>query len=326
MPRRRAVLVLATAFAVALVIAGGAALFLNNVVTRAGPHEAEVRVLIEPGEGPAAIAAKLQSRGVIRNADFFRLYARLIGADRGLRAGEYAIAAQASLKDVLDTLRFGETVLRRLTVPEGMTSAQVVALLAEAEGLSGDIAGVPDEGTLLPETYYFSHGDDRAALLRRMGAAQDEVLAELWPGRAEGLPLAHVYEAVTLASIVEKETAVAGERPLVASVFVNRLERGMRLQSDPTVIYGVTRGDPLGRPIRQSELDAENPYNTYKIRGLPPGPIANPGRDALAAVLNPARSDYLYFVADGSGGHAFAKTLDEHNQNVARWRRLRDAR
>ncbi len=196
-------------------------------------------------------------------------------------------------------------------------------MVAAAEGLSGETGPVPPEGSLLPETYHYSWNDDRAALVERMQTGMEVVLAELWPERAEGLPINTPEEAVILASIVEKETGVAEERPLVASVFVNRLKRGMRLQSDPTVVYGLTNGQrPLGRTLTFRDLDRPSPYNTYTNGGLPPGPIANPGRAALEAVLHPAESRYLYFVADGTGGHAFAKTLVEHNRNVAKWRKI----
>ncbi|WP_372603538.1 endolytic transglycosylase MltG [Actibacterium sp.] len=211
----------------------------------------------------------------------------------------------------------------RVTLAEGVTSWQVVQELAQAEFLSGDIDGVPAEGSLAPDSYELSRGADRAALIADMEAAQAQILADLWQGRAEGLPLNSPEEALILASIVEKETGVAGERPQVASVFINRLTKGIRLQTDPTVIYGLTNGKgALGRGLRQSELRRDTPYNTYIIDGLPPTPIANPGRASIEAALNPAETNYLYFVADGSGGHAFAETLAEHNRNVADWRKI----
>ncbi|MFD0979825.1 endolytic transglycosylase MltG [Tropicimonas aquimaris] len=211
----------------------------------------------------------------------------------------------------------------RVTLAEGVTSWQVVEELKQAPFLSGEIAEVPAEGALAPDSYELSRGSDRATLLTEMTERQAAILSDLWAARAPGLPLETPLEALTLASIVEKETGVADERPLVASVFVNRLEEGMRLQTDPTVIYGLTEGKaPLGRGLRQSELRRATPYNTYVITGLPPTPIANPGRESIAAALNPAGSDYLFFVADGTGGHAFAETLAEHNRNVQRWREI----
>ncbi len=220
-------------------------------------------------------------------------------------------------------LTAGADVRFRVTLAEGVTSWQVVQELGQADFLSGEVADLPPEGSLAPDSYEVDRGADRAQLLAEMQARQQRIMAELWPTRAAGLPYDTPEDALIMASIVEKETGVADERPLVASVFVNRLKRGMRLQTDPTVIYGITQGrGVLGRGLRQSELRAETPYNTYVIDGLPPTPIANPGRLSIAAALNPAESDYLFFVADGTGGHAFAATLEEHNRNVARWRAI----
>lgn len=230
------------------------------------------------------------------------------------------------MEEALAKLVEGDTVVRKVTVPEGLTSTEIVALINEAEGLSGEIESVPPEGSLLPETFHFTYGDPRNALIERMQADMKRLLDGLWEGRAEDLPISTPEEAVILASIIEKETAVAGERPQVASVFVNRLNRGMPLQSDPTVVYALTDGEgPLGRPLTRQDWKVDSPYNTYANSGLPPGPIANPGRESLEAALQPAETEFLYFVADGSGGHAFAKTLAEHNRNVAKWRRIRDA-
>ncbi|NPD15357.1 endolytic transglycosylase MltG [Xinfangfangia sp. D13-10-4-6] len=210
-----------------------------------------------------------------------------------------------------------------VTLVEGATSWAVADALRKVDFMSGDIAGVPPEGSLAPQSYDVTKGGDRAALIAQMTASQERIMAELWPGRDEGLPYANPEEAMVMASIIEKETAVAAERGLVASVFVNRLEQGMRLQTDPTVIYGITNGEGvLGRGLRQSELRRATPYNTYVIDGLPPTPIANPGRASIEAALHPETSDYVFFVADGTGGHAFAVTLAEHNENVARWRQI----
>ncbi|MGH6919137.1 MAG: endolytic transglycosylase MltG, partial [Geminicoccaceae bacterium] len=228
---------------------------------------------------------------------------------------------------VINMLARGETVARRLTVAEGLTVAEVFRLLAETEGLSGELPEPPPEGSLLPETYFYALGDERAALVRRMQRGMRQLLDELWPARVDALPLADREQALILASIVDKETGVAEERGAVAAVFYNRLRRGMRLQSDPTVIYGLTEGNgPLDRELTRADWLHDSPYNTYLIDGLPPGPIGNPGRAALEAVLNPDDVDYLYFVADGSGGHAFGRTLEEHNRNVAKWRRLKNGR
>jgi UPF0755 protein len=221
----------------------------------------------------------------------------------------------------MDMLVAHKTLEHRLTIAEGLTTDAVVALVKAEPALTGDVPTVP-EGSLLPETYLFERGTTRAELLARIHKAQEALLAALWPTRKEGLPFASQEEALKLASIVEKETGIAAERPRIAAVFINRLENGMKLESDPTIIYGLTKGVPLGHPLRQSELALPNPYSTYQIAGLPPTPISNPGRDAIAAVLNPADSQDLYFVANGTGGHVFAKTIAEHQRNVAQWRRI----
>lgn len=305
------------------VLAGAAFALGNHVFTRPGPAATETTVIVPKGDGLAAIAGRLEGAGVIDQATVFRLGIRLSGAAGGMRAGEYLIPPGASMADIASILGAGRTVARRLTVPEGLTSAEIVALVAATPGLDGAAGPIPAEGTLLPETYHFSHGDSRAALIARMGEAMSATLAELWPVRAENLPLATPQEAVVLASIVEKETGLTAERPRVAAVFINRLNRGIPLQADPTVAYALA-ADGVGgeRPLTRADLDRPSPYNTYLVRGLPPGPIANPGRASLEAVLHPADTAELYFVADGSGGHAFARTLDEHNRNVAAWRRF----
>ena len=227
------------------------------------------------------------------------------------------------MADILKILTEGEVYVRRITFAEGLSSAEILDMVGAAEGLEGDLPESLPEGSLLPETYHYVRGDTRGDLLARMRAARDAALDELWTERAEGLPVESKEEAVILASIVEKETALADERPQVAAVFLNRLKRGMPLQSDPTVVYGLTQGkEPLGRALTYDDLRSETAYNTYVIPRLPPGPIANPGRAAIAAVLNPADVSFLYFVADGTGGHAFANTLEEHNRNVANWRKI----
>jgi UPF0755 protein len=260
---------------------------------------------------------------VITDPLVFSAGVRVYGEERPLQAGEYRFAARLSMRQVMEQMIEGATIVHRLTIPEGLTSAEIVALVAAAPDLDGSVpAALPMDGTLLPETYFYSRGDTRAQLLERMRKGMSDALAELWPARDGAVPLKSVAEAVTLASIVEKETGLAKERPHVASVFFNRLAQGMPLQSDPTVIYALTGGKgPLGRGLTKADLQVANPYNTYVNPGLPPGPIANPGRASLEAVLHPDSTKDLYFVADGNGGHAFAATLDEHNRNVAAWRK-----
>ncbi len=292
-----------------------------------GPLADETTVIIPRGAGLDSIATVLAEAGVIEDRLLFKLGVRVLGAARQMKAGEYAFPAAISMRDIVDMLTSGRVVLHRLTVPEGHTSSEIVALLTSTEALAGAIETVPPEGSLLPETYHFVRDDTRAAVLQRMSQQMSDLLAELWKERAEDLPLKTPREAVILASIVEKETGVGSERPLVAGVFINRLRKGMQLQSDPTVVYGITKGKaPLGRRLLRRDLEKPSAYNTYTIYGLPPGPIANPGRASLEAVLQPAETDYLYFVADGSGGHAFAKTLRGHNRNVANWRKVQRQR
>lgn len=288
-----------------------------------GPLKEEVTVLLPRGADLSDTARLLKLNGAIDNEFLFRLGARYRGEARAIRYGEYRIPAKASMENILAMLVRGETVRHRITVAEGLTSWEVVELLRQNDVLTGDIDEVPPEGSLAPETYQVERGDTRAEVLRWMQEMQSKFLAEAWEKRMPDLPLASPEEVLILASIVEKETGVPEERGRVASVFLNRLRRGMKLQSDPTVVYGVTEGKgSLGRGLRRSELERETPFNTYVIDGLPPAPIANPGRDSIMAVVNPDETDFLYFVADGSGGHVFAETLAEHNRNVARWRQI----
>jgi UPF0755 protein len=292
--------------------------------TRPGPLDAPATLIVPRGEGLEEIARALEAAGVIANAFVFVVAARVTGADRGLRAGEYAFRPAMSPREVVALLASGETVIRRLTVPEGLITVEVIDQIRRTEGLKGEVPDGITEGSLLPETYHFSHGDGRDAMIGRMRQAMGQALTELWAGRAPDLPITTPEEAVILASIVEKETAREDERARVAAVFLNRLERGMKLDADPTVVYAVTGGAaPLDRALTRADLRLDHPYNTYRNAGLPPGPIANPGRATIAAVLNPADTDELFFVADGRGGHVFARTLEEHNRNVARWRALR---
>ena len=285
----------------------------------------ETTVILRRGAGLSEIGAALERAGVTHSATLFMAAAQLNGAARTLKAGEYAFPSRASLGQVLDKIRSGDIVRHMVTAPEGLTSQQIVDLLTQNPILTGS-APTPPEGALLPETYEVVRGEERSAVLERMMDAQETLLAQLWAGRQKGLPFETPQQAVTLASIVEKETGLASERPRVAAVYMNRLRQGMRLEADPTVVYGVSRGMPLGRGLRASELADPNPYNTYRHAGLPPTPIGNPGRASLAAVLDPPKTNEIFFVADGSGGHVFAATYDEHLRNVARWRQIERGR
>ncbi|HEX4096784.1 MAG TPA: endolytic transglycosylase MltG [Caulobacteraceae bacterium] len=282
-------------------------------------HGASTTVILRHGASLPEIATDLQTQGVIRSGSVFVAAAQLTGAARRLKAGEYAFPSRSTLAQVVAMMREGRIVRHFVTIPEGLTSAQVTAILMANPVLTGQVS-TPPEGSILPETYEVARGDDRTQVLHRMMAARDRLLAELWPDRRADLPFRTPEDAVTLASIVEKETGLADERPLVAAVFVNRLEKGIPLASDPTIVYGLTGGTPLGHGIRQSELASVTPYNTYHFTGLTPTPICNPGRAAIAAVLDPARTDALYFVANGTGGHSFSATMAEHEKNVERWR------
>ncbi len=289
----------------------------------AGPkarNDASTTVILRKGAGVAEIGSSLQQAGVIRSTPLFLAAAQVTGAARHMRAGEYAFPSRASLQEVIGRLRRGLVVHHRITIPEGLSSRQVVDVLNRSDVLTGP-APLPIEGSLLPETYEVVRGQTRASLLKRMTDDRERLLATFWASRKPGLPFTDADQAVTLASIVEKETALATERPHVASVYINRLRQGVKLEADPTVIYGLTAGaGPLGHGLRASELAAPSPYNSYLNPGLPPTPIDNPGRASLAAVLDPASTADLYFVADGGGGHVFARTLAEHDRNVARWR------
>ena len=278
---------------------------------------------IETGSPLPLIAQRLESESFISNKYVFRFGVQLFGNAGRLKAGEFRIPTRSSMYRIMQVLTEGQAVLHSVTIPEGLSNIQIFNLLSYSPLLEGDITRTPSEGSLLPETYYFPRGSSRDALIRQMEKAMRQTLDQLWEKRAPNLPLKSQEEAVVLASIVEKETGIAAERSLVASVFINRLNKNMRLQSDPTIIYGLKKGEVLGRPIRKSEIKKPTAHNTYVIRGLPPTPIANPGRLALAATLNPAMTEYLYFVANGTGGHVFAKTLAAHNKNVKNWRRMR---
>ncbi|MEM9667966.1 MAG: endolytic transglycosylase MltG [Pseudomonadota bacterium] len=313
--------------AVAAVVTGW--FWFQNEIVKPGPLLADQTFIVSPGEGLGTIARNLETAGVITDARLLRLAFRADGDSASAKAGEYQIPVEASLSDVKALLVSGAAILHRITIPEGLTVAQIFRLIEADEILTGDLPGTePPEGSMLPDTYLFGRGMTRSELVDVMSEAQTDLIAELWPGRQQDLPLSTPAEAIILASVVEKETGLPEERDQVAGVFVGRLKRGMRLQSDPTIIYGVSRGEPLynkrgqRRTLYRSEIDRVTDWNTYQIDGLPKTPICNPGRDAIAAVLQPADTEYVFFVADGTGGHAFAKTVQEHNRNVAAYRRI----
>ncbi|OAI24911.1 aminodeoxychorismate lyase [Methylosinus sp. R-45379] len=288
-----------------------------------GPLAAEKIVYIAPHSDVPEIMAQLERDGVIDNPMLMNIALLIEGVRGKLKPGEYAFKQNASLREVMDELINGRQILHGVTIPEGLTTDQIVSRLRESDVLAGDMAELPKEGALLPETYKVARGYPRAKLLLKMQEDQRKLLDQIWARRNPDLPVKTPFELVTLASIVEKETGKADERPRVAAVFVNRLRKGMRLQSDPTIVYGLVGGRAtLGRGILKSEVEKWTPYNTYAIEGLPPGPIANPGRAALEAVANPSRTQELYFVADGTGGHVFAETLEQHSRNVQRWRQI----
>lgn len=280
----------------------------------------ETVILIPPKSRTRDIARMLQDKGVLKFTVLFEFDLRLKRPADKLKAGEYAIPSGASMAKIAAILVEGKSIQHKLTAAEGLTSDMIVKLVQADPVLVGDAGPVPQEGSLLPETYLFTRGQTRAGLLAQMARAQEKFLDTKWAGRDPNLPLKTSHEAVILASIVEKETALPEERRHIAAVFLNRLKIGMRLQTDPTVIYGLTHGYPLGRGIRQSELDAATPYNTYVIAGLPPGPICNPGKDSISAVLNPEASDDLFFVATGHGGHVFTSSVSQQERNVAAYR------
>jgi UPF0755 protein len=305
-----------------IVIAGGTALYAWN---GAGPAQKPVSIVVVEGGTLRTAARELEKAGAVGSAKRFLILARLFGSQGIIRAGEYEVPKRASAHAILDLLQSGKTMQRFITVPEGTPSIVVYEKLKANPLLTGPVA-MPAEGSVLPDSYSYSRGEPRAAVLKRMTAAMDKALGQLWAKRKPSTVARTPQEAVTLASIVEKETGVPAERRMIAGVYSNRLRIGMPLQADPTVIYPVTKGKPLGRRILQSELRADNGYNTYAKPGLPEGPIANPGRASIEAVLDPAPTQALYFVANGKGGHVFADTLAEHNANVAKWYALRRAR
>jgi UPF0755 protein len=316
---------LVSAVMLVILAAGVAVYFGKQAFTEPGPSATGDTFLVKPKTGVATIADQLERRNLISDARVFRLGVRAYGNDASLKAGEYEIRPHASMRDIMELLKSGKSVLYSLTIPEGLTVEQALQRVAEQDALTGEMPStIPPEGSLATDTLRFTRGATRQQMIDKLLADQKKLVEDVWARRSPDLPIANVNEFVTLASIVEKETGKGDERSRVAAVFLNRLAKGMRLQSDPTIIYGLFggKGKPADRPIYQSDIDKATPYNTYLINGLPPTPIANPGRAALEAVANPSKTKDLYFVADGTGGHVFAATLEEHNQNVARYRAL----
>jgi UPF0755 protein len=305
-------------------IGAGVGFYAFMQFTAQGPLKAKTVYMVNPGMKRAEIGAALEDAGIVNSASVFTAASYVNGLRGGhLKAGEYEFPPQASIDEVLGIISSGKTLAYKITVPEGWTTAMAVARVNENDVLTGDVTALPAEGAILPDTYVFRRGLTRQKMLDDMKDAQAKMLDTLWAARAQNSVLKSKEEAVTLASIVEKETGIPEERPLVASVFLNRLKQGIKLQSDPTIIYGLVGGKgKLDHALTKDEVASDTPFNTYKIPGLPPGPIANPGKASLEAVLNPPDTGYLYFVANGTGGHAFAKTLEEHNANVAKWRAL----
>lgn len=308
----------------AIFLSGGSVFSFYSLLYDQNDITEPTLVLVEKGESLGQIAQRLKKEGLLQSVAVFKVAASLSGKSTQLKAGEYRIPPRASSREILDILVSGQTVVRRVTIPEGKTSRQIYDLLLQTPGLFGDLPPPPPNGSLLPETYVFSYGVPRRVIARRMQESMAKTIDELWPYRHDDLPYKTKEEALALASIVEKETALPEERARVAAVFVNRLRRGMRLQTDPTVIYAVTDGSmELNRRLTLKDLKLSHPFNTYVNRGLPPAPICNPGRDSILAVLQPLKTNELYFVADGTGGHVFSRTFDDHRRNITSWKKTR---
>ncbi len=307
------------------VVLAGLLLFVLWPWFGSGPLAKDTAFIVPDGSSLAGVAAKLEREGAISSASGFRLRARLLGGGAPIRAGEFNLPKGASARQILGIIQGDEVMRRFITVPEGMPSIMVQERLMAQRHLTGDLE-VPAEGSVLPESYDFERGESRQGVVLRMQAAMQRTLSELWAKRGPDTVARTPQEAVILAAIVEKETGKPSERKTVAGLYSNRIRQGIMLQADPTIIYPITRGKPLGRRIRQSEIQAINDYNTYSMLGLPKGPITNPGRASIEAVLHPAKTDALYMVADGTGGHAFAATLEQHNANVEKWFAIRRAR
>jgi|TARA_B110000208_G_C11746730_1_gene421985 UPF0755 protein len=324
--RRLIYLILGFCFVVG-VGSAGTGFWVYGGFTRPGPLQHDTILIVPPSTGINIIAKELASRGIISKAFIFRVGVKFFSEQEVMKAGQYLFTAHLSGRDVVKLLQTGKTVVHRITFAEGLTSTEIAAQLALTEGLTGDLSLPIAEGSLLPETYHFSYADPRSGLIKRMRKGLSKLMMGLWPYRDANLPFKSQREALILASIVEKETGKPSERAHIAGVFINRLRKKMRLQSDPTVVYGITKGQgPLGRSLRRSELRQKTAYNTYTNYGLPPTPIANAGRKSIEAVLHPMKTNDFYFVADGTGGHLFSRTLKQHNLNVSKWRKIEKLR
>lgn len=311
---------------VGVIGAGGFAISFSSILSRPAIFDDNTSIIIKPGAGRVVISAILNRSGVEHPMWVMRLEELRRGKTYIPKAGEFALPKGTSLSQALDIIHQGKSIQHSFTIPEGWTTAQVIDALYDNERLDGILTPMPAEGTILPETYYYTIGADRNEMVARFQEKQELAFAELWSSRQEGLPIKTMGEAIILASIVEKETGLAAEQGKVASVFINRLRIKMKLQSDPTTLYGLIKAGEGVTTLKRSHLKHPSPWNTYAHKGLPPTPIANPGLESFAAVMNPEETDFLYFVADGTGGHKFAKTLDEHNKNVRAWRKIRDSK
>ncbi len=311
-------------------ILGGSAYYANNQFNKPTSLAKPTLFTVKRGASIGTVASDLKNAGIITNPLIFKYIGKATGQAEKIKAGEYKLEPHISMKQILDKFEKGKVFTRKITIREGLTNYEINRLLLQQKDLKIEGVQKYPEGHLLPETYSYARGDSNADIIKRMATAMDKLLDNAWKNRAQNLPIKTKEEALVLASIIEKETALASERRRVAGVFINRLRKGIALQSDPTVIYALTKGKPqnngkgpLGRRLLKKDLAIDSPYNTYKYSGLPPAPIANPGKASIEAALNPEKHEYIYFVADGSGGHVFAKTLSEHNSNVAKWRKVR---
>ena len=290
-----------------------------------GPNHKDVRILINKGETLNQITKQLDNLGLLTNSEKFRILVKILSKEKKLKSGEYIVPALSSPKKIIDTLENGKTVIHRITIVEGLKSNQIVDIINKTEGLSGEISVIPSEGSLLPDTYFFKWGESKNSLIEKMKNEMNSVVKKYWDSRTLNASINTPFKAVILASIIEKETGLEDERAHISSVFYNRLNIGMRLQSDPTVIYGMyVNGQSLEKSLTRKNIKTFSEYNTYLIKGLPKGPICNPGRKSILAALNPISSNDLYFVANGKGGHEFSRTLKEHNQNVAKWKKIKN--